>query len=165
MADAVDAITGQWRRERPELDLWPMAVFGRISRLSRLLDRELKEFFAEYGLEFFEFDVLATLRRAGAPYELSAGDLLRTSMVTSGAITNRVDRMEAKGLVLRVRDESDRRSVRIRLTDHGLALVEELIGRHVANEKRLLGALPEDEREHLIGTLRTLLESLGDEGD
>jgi DNA-binding MarR family transcriptional regulator len=165
MADAVDAIVGQWRRERPELEVWPMAVVGRISRLSRLLDKELKEFFAAHGLEFFEFDVLATLRRAGTPYELSAGDLLRTSMVTSGAITNRVDRMEAKGLVVRVRDDNDRRSVRIRLTDHGLALVDDLIGRHVANETRLLSGLPEDERGRLIGTLRTLLESLGDKSD
>src|SRR4051794_39223488 len=101
--DAVDAITAAWGRERPELDARPMGIVGRISRLSRLLDKELKDFFAEHGLEFWEFDVLATLRRSGAPYELSAGALLKTAMVTSGAITNRVDRLEAKGLLERVR--------------------------------------------------------------
>src|SRR3954471_19350572 len=95
--DAVDAIVAAWNHERPDLDARPMGVVGRINRLSRVLDKELKDFFAGHGLEFWEFDVLATLRRSGAPYELSAGALLKFAMVTSGAITNRVDRLEAKG--------------------------------------------------------------------
>src|SRR6478672_9454530 len=107
-ADAVDQIVAAWGRERPDLDAAPMGVMGRISRLSRLLDKEFKDFFAGHGLEFWEFDVLATLRRSGAPYELSAGALLKTAMVTSGAITNRVDRLAAKGLLERVRDPADR---------------------------------------------------------
>ncbi|WP_067464654.1 MarR family winged helix-turn-helix transcriptional regulator [Actinomadura macra] len=162
MADAVDEILAQWGRERPDLDVWPMGVIGRISRLQLVLNRELKDFFARQGLENWEFDVLATLRRAGAPYELTAGALLKAAMVTSGAITNRIDRMEARGLVERVRDASDRRSVRIRLTPHGLSLVDEVVGLHTANEARLLDSLDPDDRDLLAGLLRTLLESLGD---
>jgi DNA-binding MarR family transcriptional regulator len=162
MADAVDAITAQWNRERPDLDVWPMGIVGRINRLSRLLDKELKDFFAGHGLEFFEFDVMATLRRSGAPFELSAGDLLKAAMVTSGAITNRIDRMEAKGLVERVRDDRDRRSVRIRLTPAGLALIDDLVGRHIANEARLLAGLAPADREALVPLLRAMLESFGD---
>ncbi|MFI0408895.1 MarR family winged helix-turn-helix transcriptional regulator [Actinomadura sp. 3N508] len=162
MADAVDAIVAQWERERPDLDPSPMGVIGRISRAQQLLGKELKEFFAAHGLEPWEFDVLATLRRHGAPYELTAGGLLRAAMVTSGAITNRIDRMEAKGLVERVRDAGDRRSVRIRLTARGLEVVDELVALHVANEERLLAGLDAAGRERLAGSLRTLLESLGD---
>jgi DNA-binding MarR family transcriptional regulator len=160
MADAVDVVTAQWARERPDLDVWPMGIIGRISRLDRLFGRDLKDFFAEHGLESFEFDVLATLRRSGAPYELTAGELLKAAMVTSGAITNRIDRMAAKGLVERDRDSADRRSVRIRLTDRGLALVDDVVGRHVANEERLLSSLDPAERDQLTGLLRALLESL-----
>jgi DNA-binding MarR family transcriptional regulator len=162
MADAVDAILAQWQRERPDVDVSAMGVVGRISRAQLLLGRELKGFFAERGLESWEFDVLATLRRHGAPYELTAGALLKAAMVTSGAITNRIDRMEAKGLVERVRDAGDRRSVRIRLTPRGLETVDELVALHAANEARLLAALDPAERERLAGALRALLESLGD---
>ncbi len=153
MADAVDAILAQWARERPDVDVSAMGVVGRISRAQLLLGRELKGFFAERGLESWEFDVLATLRH-GAPYELTAGALLRAAMVTSGAITNRIDRMEAKGLVERVRDAGDRRSVRIRLTPRGLETVDELVGLHAANEERMLAALDPAERERLAGGAR-----------
>jgi DNA-binding MarR family transcriptional regulator len=118
--------------------------------------------FAGHGLEFWEFDVLATLRRSGAPYELSAGALLKTAMVTSGAITNRVDRMEAKGLVERVRDPGDRRGVHIRLTPAGLKLIDELVPLHVANERRLLATLGDSDRGALADLLRTLASGLGD---
>jgi DNA-binding MarR family transcriptional regulator len=162
MADAVDAILAQWARERPDVDVSAMGVIGRISRAQLLLGRELKSFFAAHGLESWEFDVLATLRRHGAPYELTAGALLKAAMVTSGAITNRIDRLEAKGLVERVRDPGDRRSVRIRLTPRGLKVVDEVVALHAANEQRLLAGLDPAERERLAGALRTLLESLGD---
>lgn len=162
MADAVDEIIAMWAREKPELDAAPMGIVGRISRLSRVLDKELKDFFAGHGLEFWEFDVLATLRRSGAPYELSPGALLRTAMVTSGAITNRVDRMEAKGLVERLRDPDDRRGVRIRLTAAGLELIDELVPLHLANERRLLAVLADDDRATLTDLLRTLAAGLGD---
>ncbi|GAA4514636.1 MarR family transcriptional regulator [Actinoallomurus oryzae] len=162
MSDAVDQLLTQWGRERPDVDVGPMGVIGRITRLSRLLDRELKEFFAGHGLERWEFDVLATLRRSGPPYELTAGALNRAAMVTSGAITNRIDRLAARGLVERVHDEEDRRSVRVRLTDQGRTMVDEMVGPHVANEARLLAALTSEERDRLAGLLRGLLESLGD---
>lgn len=162
MADAVDAIIAMWARERPEIDVAPMGIIGRISRLSRLLDKELKDFFGGHGLEFWEFDVLATLRRSGAPYELSAGALLKTAMVTSGAITNRVDRMESKGLVRRMPDPEDRRGVRIRLTPAGLELIDDLLPKHVDNERRLLSALGADDRAALADLLRTLATGLGD---
>ncbi|MFI0449445.1 MarR family winged helix-turn-helix transcriptional regulator [Actinomadura sp. 6N118] len=162
MSDAVDEIRAQWGRERPDLDTWPMGIVGRISRLSRLLDRELKEFFAGYGLEFWEFDVLATLRRAGGTKGLTAGDLNKAAMVTSGAITNRIDRLATKGLVERVPDPQDRRSIRVRLTDQGRAMVDEIVGPHVENEARLLASLGSEERDQLENTLRSVLESLGD---
>lgn len=162
MSDAVDALTAQWRRERPDVDVWPMEVVGRISRLSRLLERGIGSLFAEHGLERHEFDVLATLRRSGAPYELTAGALLKAAMVTSGAITNRIDKLEAKGLVERARDDGDRRTVRIRLTERGLRLVDDLLPLHVANEARLLGGLAPEDRDRLAALLRGLLEALGD---
>jgi DNA-binding MarR family transcriptional regulator len=162
MGDAVDALLAQWARERPDVDVSPMGVVGRISRLSRLLDQQLKEFFDAHGLERWEFDMLATLRRSGPPYALTAGALNKAAMTTTGAITNRVDRMAAKGLVERVPDERDRRSVRVRLTEHGWNVVEELVGPHTENEARLLAALPSPDRDRLAALLRTLLESLGD---
>ncbi|GAA2116589.1 MarR family winged helix-turn-helix transcriptional regulator [Actinomadura alba] len=162
MTDAVDKVLAQWRRERPDVDVWPMGIVGRIARVHRLLDRELKEFFAGHGLETWEFDMLATLRRSGAPYELTAGALNRAMMVTTGAITNRIDRMAAKGLVERVPDGVDRRSVRVRLTERGLETIDELVAPHVANEARLLAALDPQERDQLVHALRRLLESLGD---
>ncbi|MEV0235945.1 MarR family transcriptional regulator [Nonomuraea sp. NPDC050786] len=162
MGDAVDLIMTQWLRERPDVDTWPMGIVGRVSRLARLLDRELKEFFAAHGLERWEFDVLATLRRSGPPYELTAGALNRAAMVTSGAITNRIDRLAAKGLVERMPDEGDRRSIRVRLTEHGLATIDGLVAPHVANEARLLATLSPEERDQLAGLMRGLLESLGD---
>ncbi|MGP4022717.1 MarR family winged helix-turn-helix transcriptional regulator [Actinomadura sp. 3N407] len=162
MSDAVDQVLDQWRRERPDVQVWPMGIVGRISRVSLLLDRELKEFFSAHGLERWEFDVLATLRRSGPPYELTAGALNKAAMVTSGAITNRIDRLAARGLVERIRDEGDRRSVRVRLTERGWTMIEELVPLHVANEARILEPLRTDERDRLTGALRELLESLGD---
>jgi DNA-binding MarR family transcriptional regulator len=162
MSDAIDLVLAQWGRERPDVDVWPMGIVGRISRLSRLLDIRLKEFFAEHELERWEFDVMATLRRSGPPYELTAGALNRAAMITSGAITNRIDRMAKRGLVERVPDETDRRSVRVRLTERGWDTVEKLVGPHTENEALLLAALGPSERDRLAGTLRDLLESLGD---
>lgn len=160
--DAVDSVVEQWARERPDVDVWPTTVIGRVQRLSRLLEKEMKAFFAQHDLESWEFDVLSTLRRCGPPYERTAGAITSAALVTSGAITNRVDRMEAKGLVERVRDTTDRRTVRIRLTERGHALIDELIVLHSANSARLLDVLGRDESDRLAGSLRTLLTSLGD---
>ncbi|MEU8896782.1 MarR family transcriptional regulator [Nocardia sp. NPDC048505] len=162
MTDSVAAVLEQWRRERPDIDFAPIGVVGRIMRISRLWDKEIKDFLAGHGLEPGEFDVLSTLRRSGAPYELSAGTFLKTSLVTTGAITLRVDRMQDKDLVTRVRDENDRRSVKIRLTEHGLAVIDQVLPLHIANEARLLEALTPEATEHVTGALATLLRSYGD---
>ncbi|MFE9258258.1 MarR family winged helix-turn-helix transcriptional regulator [Streptomyces sp. NPDC006879] len=164
MSDAVDAIVEQWRQERPELadDLWSVQLLGRIQRLGRVLDREYRAFMAQHGLEHGEFDVLATLRRSGPPYELTAGAFLKAAMVTSGAITNRIDRMETKGLVERVRDDGDRRTVRIRLTPHGHEVTETVMSAHLSNQVRMLQALDRTECERIGDGLRVLLESFGD---
>ncbi|MEU5876084.1 MarR family transcriptional regulator [Spirillospora sp. NPDC047279] len=160
--DAVDEIRAQWARERPDLDTWPMGIIGRFTRLNRLIERELRDFFARYGMERWEFDMLATLRRAGGEHGLTAGDLNKAAMVTSGATTNRIDRLTAKGLVERAPDPEDRRSIRVRLTPEGRRLVDEIVGLHVANEERFLEILTPAERSSLEGTLRRLLEALGD---
>ncbi|MBO8197347.1 MarR family winged helix-turn-helix transcriptional regulator [Streptomyces smyrnaeus] len=160
--DAVEAVLEEWRRECPALDFSPISVVGRIMRLSRLWDKAIKDFLAEHGLEPGEFDILSTLRRSGAPYELTAKTFLKSSLVTTGAITLRVDRMAAKDLVTRVPDAADRRSVRIRLTPHGLETIDRVLPLHLANEARLLDSLGADERRHLAGTLAAVLESHGD---
>ncbi|MEU9163063.1 MarR family transcriptional regulator [Streptomyces sp. NPDC048424] len=164
MSDAVDAIVGQWAAERPELapGLWAVEVVARIQRMNRIIDRHLKAFAAERDLEVGELDILFTLRRSGPPYALTAGALIPAAMVTSGAITNRIDRMEAKGLVERVRDGQDRRSVRIRLTEQSLALTESLITDHLSRYAELLAPLDAATCATVAGALRTLLEDNGD---
>lgn len=164
MYDAVDEILDLWRRERPDLDadLWPMGLVGRVQRLNRLLERELKEFFAGYDLELWEMDVLLTLRRAGEPYALTPGELIKAVMVTSGAMTNRIDRLAAKGLVQREPATTDRRSVRVRLSDPARALLDEMMPAHLANETRLFTGLDPDERAQLAHLLRKALVELGD---
>jgi DNA-binding MarR family transcriptional regulator len=159
--DAVDVFASQWRAVRPDLDVSPMEVIGRVSRLSRLVDRRLAENFARSDLEAWMYDVLATLRRCGPPYELTAGDLVRQSMVTTGAITNRIDRLVERGLVERAGAE-DRRKVIVRLTPAGLRLVDQAAAGHLATEHDILSALSARERKELIGLLRKVLLSLGD---
>lgn len=157
MQDAVDRLLAQWHQERPDVDVSPMAVVGRISRAARTLERGLQTEFARHGLQPWEFDILATLRRAGAPYELTAGALASSAMVTSGAITNRIDRLVARGLVTRDVDPDNRRTVRIGLTPEGRRLVDATLPHHVANEAALLEPLSPTERERLAQLLRKLL--------
>ena len=159
--DAVDAIVSQWQALSPPVDVAPIEVIGRVSRLSRLVDRRLAENYARHGIEAWMYDVLATLRRSGEPYELTAGDLMRQTMVTTGAVTNRIDRLEGRGLVERVA-ASDRRKVIVRLTTAGRELVDEVVVTHVALEHDLLASLDVRQRTQLAGLLRTLLLSLGD---
>jgi DNA-binding MarR family transcriptional regulator len=162
-ADAVDRIAAQWRAVRPDLDVAPVEVIGRVSRLARLVDRRLAENFARHGIEAWMYDMLATLRRGGEPYELTAGELVRQSMVTTGAITNRIDRLEARGLVERAGVEGDRRKVIARLTPAGLALVDTVAVTHLATELEVLAPLSARQRGDLADLLRALLLGLGDE--
>lgn len=162
MSDAVDRLLAQWHAEHPELDVSPMGVIGRISRAAALLDRSIAAVLAEHGLQPGEFDLLATLRRAGAPHRLTVGDLLRSVMVTSGAVTNRLNRLAEKGLVTRETDPTNRRSVIVGLTDAGLELVERALPDHVANEHAQLACLTERQQGQLADLLRRLLVGLGD---
>lgn len=160
--DSVDRVLAQWRAERPDLDPSPMGVIGRVSRAARLLERPLRETFAAHDLQAGEFDILATLRRSGPPYQLTPGRLVGTTMVTSGAITNRLDHLVAKGLVTRETDPDHRRSVLITLTDRGRAVVDEAVVDHLATEEQLLSGLSAEQRAQLADLLRVLLLHLGD---
>jgi DNA-binding MarR family transcriptional regulator len=155
--DEVDELSEEWARERPDLDLGPVAVFSRISRLSRHLDLARREAFTASGIESWEFDVLAALRRAGAPYELSPGRLLRATLVTSGTMTNRVDRLAERGYVERHPDPADRRGVLVRLTPEGRAAVDAAFTALIDAEKALLAELPPAQQKELAGLLRRLL--------
>lgn len=156
--DAVDRITAQWRRERPDLDSRPMEVIGRITRVSALIQRELERVFAQYGLAGGDFDVLATLRRSVKP--VTPGELSRSTMVTTGGMTKRLDRLEALALVRREPDPRDRRGRLIALTDDGRALIDRAVEAHLQNEERLLTNLPAAKRKQLAALLRELLTEL-----
>lgn len=158
--DAVEQILRQWAVERPDLDVSAMGVFGRLSRAAGMLKRSLAETFARYGLNGGEFDVLATLRRSGGPYSLTPTELYRSMMLSSAAMTNRIDRLEERGLVAREPDPDDRRGVRIRLTTEGLELIEGAVTAHVESEECLLEALSEEERLQLAELLAKLMSSM-----
>lgn len=158
MADAVDAILEQWRHERPDLDTTPMGVIGRISRLARHFDRAIAENFAPFELGPDEFDLLATLRRSGTPYELKPSELLATMMVSSATTTHRLDKLEKRSLIERKPDPTDRRAVLVRLTPAGKKLVDRALAAHVALEHRLLSGLDAAERSALAQLLRRLNE-------
>ena len=162
MRDEVDELSEAWARERPDLDLGALAVFSRISRLARHLDLARREAFTAHGIESWEFDVLAALRRAGAPYELSPGRLLRATLVTSGTMTNRVDRLADRGFVERHPDPDDRRGVIVRLTREGKAAVDGAFTALIEAEKALLAELAATEQKQLAGLLRRLLAPFAD---
>lgn len=157
--DEVDELVEAWGRERSDLDLAPVEVFSRLTRLARLLDRERRAAFAAVGIEPWEFDVLAALRRSGAPYRASPGALVRATGVTSGTMTNRVDRLVTRGLVRRDSDPDDRRSVRVELTPAGRATVDGALVDLLEAEHELLAGLDEPARTTLADGLRRLLAS------
>jgi DNA-binding MarR family transcriptional regulator len=157
MEDEVDRLVAAWRRERPDLDVEPLEVLSRISRLARHLDRARRTAFAEHSLESWEFDVLTALRRAGAPYQLSPGQLLTQTLVTSGTMTNRIDRLAGKGLVQRLPDPGDRRGVLVRLTEAGQDLADQALAGLLAHERALLSELSTGQRGELAGLLRRLV--------
>lgn len=161
--DHVQYVLEQWRREAPELDRSPMGVVGRISRLAQLLQTELEPVFAAHGLNGGEFDVLASLRRAGPPYRLTPTGLSRALMVTSGGMTKRLSALESRRLIRREPDPHDGRSSAVTLTREGRRVVETALREHVANEQRLLSGLSGKERAELARLLEALAVSLGDE--
>ena len=154
--DEVDRLTAAWQRERPDLDLGPLQVLSRVTRVAKSLDVARRSAFSAHDLEPSEFDVLAALRRAGSPYALSPGQLSVQTLVTSGTMTNRIDRLEQRGLVQRTADPQDRRGVRVILTDAGRSAVDDALIDLVARERQILAALDDSDREHLAALLRTL---------
>jgi DNA-binding MarR family transcriptional regulator len=151
----------QWKRERPDLDVSPMGVLGRLNEASSLIARDrLAPLFARFGLQAGEFDVLATLRRSGSPHALTPTALYEATMVTSGAMTNRLDRLEKAGLIQRAPHPNDRRGIVVQLTGKGLALIDEALTAHVANEHEILAGLTVAEREALSHLLEKLIGSV-----
>lgn len=154
--DEVDRIVAAWERERPELDFAPLQVLSRVGRLARHLDRARKTAFAASDLESWEFDVLAALRRAGEPYELSPKALLQQTLVSSGTMTNRIDRLVERGLVTRRTDPHDGRGILVSMTLEGQTRVDLAITQLVHSEAELLAGLAPAERERLATLLRRL---------
>ena len=158
--DTVDGILEQWNRERPELDVSSMGLIGRVKRLYQLLVREMESTFAEHGLNLASFDVLATLRRAGEPYRLSAGELMASTMVTSGTMTHRIDQLVKSGYVERVPNPEDGRGVLIALTGDGFGVIDAAVGDHVETQMRLTAGLTPNQFQRLNGLLKAFLASL-----
>lgn len=157
--DAVDTVIGQWNRERPELDTLAMAVFGRVQRLARLMGDRTEKEYQRLGIGRGEFDVLATLRRAGEPFTLSPRQLSSTLMLTTGGMTGRLDKLERAGLLKRAPDPVDRRGLRVTLTARGREVVDEAVAAGLAVQQAALDAMGEERAEALADLLRQLLTS------
>ncbi|MBN1527673.1 MAG: MarR family transcriptional regulator [Thermoleophilaceae bacterium] len=158
--DSIDALAAQWAAERPDLDHETMATVARLMRVGALLRGRVGELARSEGLQVGEGDVLLTLRRAGAPYRLSPSRLARSTLVATGTMTNRLDRLERRGLVRRIPHPSDRRGLEVELTPEGFELVDSMVGKHVANEQELLSPLSARERDALVRSTRKLLAHL-----
>jgi DNA-binding MarR family transcriptional regulator len=158
--DHVDRIVDQWGAERPDLDVAPLALVGRLIRASHLLNERLGGELSEFDLQPGWFDLLAALRRSGPPYELNPGELMETTMLSSGGMTKRLDRLVEAGLVERRPDPEDRRGTRVRLTRRGKSVFDRALEAHLANEERALGPLSHSDRRRLDTLLRRLLAGL-----
>lgn len=158
--DPVDDILGAWRAERPDLDLKAMGIIGRFGRAAGHIQKAVESELQKFELAIADFDVLASLRRAGPPYRLTPTQLYRNLMITSGTMTNRLDKLEERGLVTRHDDPNDRRGIQVSLTPNGLKLVDSAVTAHVANETGILSGLTASEQATLDGLLRKLLASL-----
>lgn len=155
--DEVDRIVAAWRQQTPDLDVSPLQVLSRVSRLSRHLDLARRAAFGQHRLEPWEFDVISALRRVGVPHELSPGALVQQTLSTSGTMTNRIDRLERRGLVERRPDPSDRRGIKVRLTVDGVHAADAAMAGLLARERDLLAGLTHAEQDDLAALLRTLL--------
>ena len=158
--DAIDATLTQWQRERPDLDCTPMGPIGRLKRCAALLETRIEAGLASFGLALWEFDMLATLRRAGTPFCLSPTALFSTLMVTSGTMTHRLKQLEKRGLISRLPNPDDARSLLVQLSPQGLALIDRAVPAHVDNERQMLAALPAGMAHTLDEALSTWLKVL-----
>lgn len=156
----IEDIRAQWAKQRPDIDTAPMGVIGRVIRLSALYSEEMGKTFATHGLSAASFDVLATLLRSGPPHALSPNQLLATMMVTSGTMTNRIDQLEKEGLVARIPNPEDKRSVHVKLTANGIRKIDAAVSDHVAVQKRLVEGLSEMDRTELNAILDKCLACL-----
>lgn len=163
ISDPVDVIVAQWQQERPDLELEAMAVLGRLGRLLVIVQREIEAVFTAHGLQRGEFDVLAALRRSGEPFELNPSVLADTLMLSRAGMTGRLDRLESAGLVRRIADPADRRSIRVALTDSGRELIDTVVTAHTENETRLLAPLSATDRRELDRIARLLMAGLAGE--
>lgn len=155
--DAIDRVVDQWLKEKPDLDTQPMAIMGRLMRIAKHMETRVAELHKRYDLKMGEFDVLATLRRAGAPYCLTPSALIESMMLTSGAMTNRLDKLEKKGLISREHSREDRRSVTVALTSVGLQLIDNLIVEHVEVQRDFIRGLGDEEKVQVNKALKVLL--------
>lgn len=155
--DHVDNILKQWHQERPDLDVAPMGTIGRVKRLNHTLMRAMEQTWAEYGLTDASFDVLATLRREGEPYALSPGDLMASTMVTSGTMTHRINQLEKAGLIERVKNPNDGRGFLISLSQRGFELIDAAVAAHVATQAQLVSGLTKAQQEQLDDLLKQFL--------
>lgn len=158
--DAIEAILAQWHRERPDLDVSPMGVIGRLGRCTALIQRELEKVFSAFGITRWEFDLLATLRRSGAPYCLAPTALFSSLMITSGTMTRQLQQLEARGLISRAHNAKDARSMLVLLTKEGLELIDRAVEAHVENERNILAAMPSLDLAALSNSLTQLLRAL-----
>ncbi|UQX89460.1 MarR family transcriptional regulator [Jatrophihabitans telluris] len=155
-SDSVARISEQWATERPEIDTSPMAVFGRIAKLHRTQLEASDQAYRQFEITGADFDVLATLRRSGEPFQLTPSELTEQMMISSGGVTQRVDRLIRQGLVRRVPHASDRRSTTVQLTPEGRSVIDQALPLHIEAERELLVALSDDERRTLIDLLTRL---------
>lgn len=162
--DHVDRIVSQWNAERPDLDVGPMALIGRLKRAAIHVSREMEQTFARHGLNAASFDVLATLRRSGAPFALSPGALAESTMVTSGTMTNRIDQLAKAGLVARVRNPRDGRGFQVSLTPQGRRVIDAAVADHVATQHQLVSGLAPAQQDALNAALKQLLGSFEEPG-
>ena len=157
--DAIDRVVEQWAKEKPELETEPMAMMGRLMRIAKYMETQVAELHKKYDMKLGEFDVLATLRRSGKPYRLTPSELIGSMMLTSGAMTNRLDKLEAKGLISREHSKEDRRSVSVQLTKDGLILIDQMMTEHVEMQKKLVKSLSASQKKNTNQLLKTWLSA------
>ncbi|CAK1889761.1 MarR family transcriptional regulator [Vibrio crassostreae] len=157
--DAIDRVVEQWAKEKPELETEPMAMMGRIMRIAKYMETQVAELHKKYDMKLGEFDVLATLRRSGKPYRLTPSELIGSMMLTSGAMTNRLDKLEAKGLISREHSKEDRRSVSVQLTKDSLILIDQMMTEHVEMQKKLVKSLSASQKKNTNQLLKTWLSA------
>ncbi len=157
--DAIDRVVEQWAKEKPELETEPMAMMGRIMRIAKYMETQVAELHKNYDMKLGEFDVLATLRRSGRPYRLTPSELIGSMMLTSGAMTNRLDKLEAKELISREHSKEDRRSVSVQLTKDGLILIDQMMTEHVEVQKKLVKSLSASQKKNTNQLLKAWLSA------